>query len=154
MRNTPQENAALVRRFLTDVVVGGDTDAIEAFLTDDPVDHNLVLGERRGREPMTSLGWRVLAAADVGVEIDDVVAAGELVAVRGTVTGTHTESLVELAPTGRSFEIDYVWFCRIQNGRIAEIWSLPDGLGLMQQLGALPDPTVNRLRTERNQHPE
>lgn len=154
MRNTSQENAALVRKFLTDVVAGGDIDAVEAFLTDDPVDHNLVFGERRVRDPMTSLGWRVLAATDVGVEIEDVVAAGEMVAVRGTVTGTHTKSLVDLAPTGRSFEIDYVWFCRIQDGQIAEIWSLPDGLGLLQQLGALPESTVTRLRTERNQDPE
>lgn len=154
MRNTPQENAALVRRFLTDVVVGGDTDAIDAFLTDDPVDHNLVFGDRRGRGAMTTLGWRVLAAADVGVDIDDVVATDERVAVRATVSGTHTESLMDLAPTGTSFEIDYVWFCRIDDGRIAEIWSLPDGLGLMQQLGALAEPSENRLHTEQNQRPE
>ncbi|MFB6235620.1 MAG: ester cyclase [Halopenitus sp.] len=154
MRTTPQENAALVRRFLTDVVVGGDTDAIDTFLTDDPVDHNLVFGERRRQDAMMTLGWRVLAAADVGVEIDDVVATGEQVAVRATVIGTHTKSLMDLAPTGASFEIDYVWFFRIHDGSIAEIWSLPDGLGLMQQLGALPEPSVNRLRTEQNQHLE
>lgn len=154
MRDTPQENAALVRRFLTDVVVGGDTDAVDSFLTDDAVDHNLVFGERRKPDATTTLGWRVLAAADVDVDIDDVVATGERVAVRATVTGTHTESLMDLAPTGASFEIGYVWFCRIHDGRIAEIWSLPDGLGLMQQLGALPEPPVNRLRAEQNQHPE
>ena len=153
MRNTPQENAALVRRFLTDVVIGGDTDAIDAFLTDDPVDHNLVFGERRERDAMTRLGWRVLAA-DVDVDVDEVVATGERVAVRATVAGTHTESLMDLAPTGASFEIDYVWFWRIHDGCIAEIWSLPDGLGLMQQLGTLPEPSVNRPRTEQNQHPE
>jgi len=154
MRNTPQENAALVRRFLTDVVGGGDTAAIDAFLTDDPVDYNLVFGETAGQDAMTTLGWRVLAAADVGVDIDDIVATGERVAVRATVTGTHTESLVDLAPTGASFEIDHVWFCRIHDGYIAEIWSLPDGLGLLQQLGALPEPSVNRRRAERNQYPE
>lgn len=85
MATTPQENASLVRRFLTDVV------------------------------------------------------ADERVAVRATVTGTHRESLVDLAPNGASFEIGYVWFGRIENGQIAEMWSLPDGLGLLQQLDAIPE---------------
>lgn len=85
MGTTPQENASLVRRFLTDVV------------------------------------------------------ADERVAVRATVTGTHRESLVDLAPNGASFEITYVWFGRIEDGRIAEMWSLPDGLGLLQQLDAIPE---------------
>lgn len=139
MALTRQENAALVRRFLTDVVVGGDTDAVGAFLTADVVDHNLVFDDGQGREASTALGWRVLAAADVDLDIGDVVATDDSVAVRATVTGTHRGSLMDLAPTGESFEIAYVWFCRIDDGRIAEIWSLPDGLGLLEQLGAVPE---------------
>lgn len=100
MAPTPQENAALLRRFLTDVV------------------------------------------------IEDTVATDDQVAVRATVTGTHRESLMDLAPTGRLFEIAYVWFCRIEDGRIAEIHSLPDGLGLMRQLGAVPEPPANRPLTD------
>lgn len=152
MAVTPQENAALVRRFLTNVVAGGDTDAVSVFLADDVVSHNLVFGDGEGREGMTALGWRVLAAADVDVDIADVIATEEQVAVRGSVTGIHRESLMDLAPTGASFEIAYVWFCRIEDGEIAEIHSLPDGLGLMQQLDAIPELLSNRSLTDPTEH--
>lgn len=138
MGSRSQENASLVRRFLIDVVAGGDTDAIEAFITEDLGDHHLVFGDTSEREPVTMAGWRALTAADIDVTVEDVVATEDKVAVRATVTGTHRESLVDLASTGASFEIAYVWFCWIEDGQIAEIWSLPDGLGLVQQLDAIP----------------
>lgn len=147
MAATPRENAALVRRFLTDVVAGGDTNAAPGFLARDVGDHKHVFGSASGDETMTALGWRVLAAADVDVVVEDTVATDDRVAVRAMVTGTHRESLMDLAPTGRSFEIAYAWFCRIDDGRIAEVWSLPDGLGLMQQLGAIPELPSNRSLT-------
>lgn len=152
MAGTPQENAALVRRFLTNVVAGGDTDAVSIFLADDVVDHNLVFEDAQGRGGVPALGWQVLAAADVDVEIAEIVAAEQQVAVRGIVTGIHRESLMDLAPTGASFEIDYVWFCHIDDGQIAAIHSLPDGLGLMHQLGAIPDLRAHRPLTEPTDH--
>jgi predicted ester cyclase len=51
---------------------------------------------------------------------------------------------MDLAPTGRSFEIACAWFCRIENDRIAEIWSLPDGLGPLTQLDAVPEEFPTR----------
>lgn len=148
MGTTPQENAALVRRFLIDIVAGGDIDAVDAFVSEDVVDHNLVFEDGSEGQAVTTLGWKILAAADVDIDIEDVVATGERVAVRATVTGTHRESLMDLAPTGETFEIAYVWFCRIDEGEIIEIWSLPDGLGLMQQLGAIPG--VSRSPSEQS----
>lgn len=85
----------------------------------------------------------MLAAADVDVTVEDVVATDDRVAMRATVAGTHRESLMDLAPTGRSFEIAYAWFYRIDDGRIAVIHSLPDGLGLLRQVGALPKQSTN-----------
>jgi predicted ester cyclase len=151
MAATAQENAALVRRFLTNVVGGGDTESVSIFLADDVVNHHHVFGNGRGQEAVLGLGWRVLAAADIDVEIAEVVANEERVAVRGTVSGSHCESLMDLAPTGASFEIAHVWFCGLDNGRITEIHSFPDGLGLMQQLGAIPERTRKRTPTQPNE---
>lgn len=137
MGSTPRENAALVEEYLTGVIAAGDTDALDVFLTDSAVDHH-VIGDRLGSETANPWCWRVLAAADIDITIENVVAAEEMVAIQGTVTGTHRESLVDLAPSGRSFEIAVAWFCRIEDGRIAEMWSLPDALGLIRQLDANP----------------
>jgi hypothetical protein len=60
---------------------------------------------------------------------------------------------MDLAPTGKSFTITYAWFCRIADGRIAEVWSLPNGLGLLQQLDALPEPPSDRSVNKSNVTP-
>ena len=139
MASTQQENAALVRRFLTDVVARGDTDAVADLLAAGAEDHHLVFDGAQSKGTMAGLGWHALAGADVDVHVEDVIASDDRVAVRGRVTGTHRESLVDLAPTGRSFEIACAWFFHVEDDRIAEIWSLPDGLRLLRQLDAVPD---------------
>jgi predicted ester cyclase len=156
MTLTSREAEALVRRFLTDVVDGGDTDGVGVFVTDDVAEHHPTFRTYPGDESdgATALGWTVLAGADVDVDIRSVVATNEEVAVRATVSGTHRESLLDLAPTGTSFEIAYAVFCRIEDGRIDEIWSLPDGLSLLGQLGANPEPPLNRSTTDPTEHSE
>lgn len=42
MQPPSEENAALVRGLLTDVIAGRDTDAASVFLAEDIDDHNLV----------------------------------------------------------------------------------------------------------------
>ncbi len=144
MASTARENAALVRRFLTDVLACGDTAAVTELLAADAGDHHLVFEGTRRREEVTWAGWCALAGADIDLSVADVMASDDRVAVRGRVTGTHRESLMDLAPTGRSFEIACAWFFRIENDRIAEIWSLPDGLGLLRQLDAVPEAFPTR----------
>lgn len=139
-----RENAALARRFLTDVIGCGDTNAVAEFLTADAGDHHLVFGDAQHQGTVTELGWQALAGADADVHVVDVIASEDRVALRGRVTGTHQASLMDLAPTGRSFEIPCAWFCRIENDRIAEVWSLPDGLGLLKQLDAVPEEFPTR----------
>lgn len=149
MVSASRKNAALVRRYLTDVVAGGDTDALGIFLTDDAMDYQPVLAEGMDAKTMPPTYWCILAAADIDIAIDAVVASDDQVAVRGTVTGIHRESLLDLVPTGRSFEIACVWFCRIKDDQIRGIWSLPDGLGLRQQL----DVTRNESPDRSSLHP-
>lgn len=131
MSSTRRENAALVREFITDVLAGGDLDALDVFLSDAAVDHYPPLAESPV-PAMQATVYRVLGAADVDIAIEEVVAESEMVAVRGTVSGSHRASIVDTTATGRTFEISYAWFCRIEEGQIAEIWSVPDGPALQR----------------------
>lgn len=144
-----RENAALVRRFLTGVVAGDDLAVVDGFLTDDVIERHPSFEATEANSPATSLCWRVLAATDADVTIEEVVATADRIVARGTVSGNHRDSLLDLAPTGRSFEIVHAWFCRVDDDQISAIWSLPDGLRLLQQIGALPNlPTNRSLRIE------
>lgn len=152
MTSAPTETAALVRQILTAVVAGGDTDAVEMFLTEDVDGQNLVFGDRQRQEAITALGRRVLVGADVTFEVEDIVATDDRIAVRTTVIGTHCESVPDVAPAKESFELACAWFCWIDDGQITELWSLPDGLGLMEQLGAIPEIPSNRSHIQSTGH--
>ncbi len=141
MASTREENAALVREFLTSVVASGDTDALGIFLRQDAVDRRPVTDPGVRTDPGRAGYWRALATADIRITIDDVVTADETVAVRGRLTRCHRASMHDGDPIRHPFEIAVAWFCRIENGRIAETWSLPDGQWLMAQLDAPPGGT-------------
>lgn len=141
MASTQEENAALVREFLTSVVASGDTDALGIFLSEDASDRRPVGDPGVGTDPVGAGYWRALATTDIRITVDDVVTADETVAVRGRLTRCHSASVHDSDPIRHPFEIGVAWFCRIENGHIAETWSLPDGQWLMAQLDVPPGGT-------------
>lgn len=134
MDSTRRENIALVREFLTMVVAEGDTNALRIFLSGDEVDHRPAFEAVVDSELVGASYWSTLAAADLDITIDDIVATHQKVAVRGSVIGIPTGSLLAGEPTERSSEISTVWFCRVENGQIQETWSLPSESWLLSQL--------------------
>ena len=73
------------------------------------------------------------------LEVQDIVAEGDRVVVRVLCKGTHVGELMGIPPTGRSFEVQQFHEYRIQDGQIAEHWACRDDLGMMRQLGVIPD---------------
>jgi predicted ester cyclase len=73
--------------------------------------------------------------------IEDQFADGDRVVTRIVVRGTHQGDLMGLAPTGKDVAFNAIYIHRIDEGRIAEQWVVSDGLGMMQQLGAIPAPS-------------
>jgi predicted ester cyclase len=154
MASTPEENAALIREFLTSVIAGGDTDALGIFLSEESADRHPGIDHMVDSESIGATYWNTLAAADLELSIDDIVATDEQAAVRGTVTGVHRESVLGEVPTESSFDIAIVWFCRIQNGRILDTWSLPSGSWLIRQLDAPLEAhePISSHQTEQQNH--
>lgn len=65
---------------------------------------------------------------------------GDKVVGTNTFRGTHTGQLMNIAPTGRKAEMATIDICRIEGGKIAEIWHVEDMFALMIQLGVVPPP--------------
>ena len=57
-----------------------------------------------------------------------------------SVTRGQHRSLQGVAPTGKRIEVRGVQIGRFENGKIVERWGSTDGAGIMQQLGAAPQP--------------
>lgn len=80
----------------------------------------------------------VNAFPDSHITIDDMIAEGDSVVTKKTMTGTHTGEFNGIAPTGARVEIQYVDILRLRDGQITEHWLSMNQLSFMQQLGVIP----------------
>jgi len=88
------------------------------------------------------------AFPDLRVTVEDVIAEGDKVVSRHTVTGTHRGGeYMGLAPTGRSIRYDEIFILRFEGGRIAQTWGVVDVHAQRKQLGAVapqPEQEISR----------
>ncbi len=68
------------------------------------------------------------------LEAEEMIVEGDLVAVRGTVRGTHKGVFAGIPPTGRQLKLELMLFYRISDGRISKFWLQTDSKALMDQL--------------------
>jgi steroid delta-isomerase-like uncharacterized protein len=132
---TTEANIELVRT-AREAFNAGDLDACLELVTPNLIQHLAELPEpRRGREVWRE-GAELLKHAfpDFRVEIEDIVAADDRVALRLTIRGTHSGEFLGIPATGR--QVSYVSheFYRVENGLIAEEWICSDTAGLFRQL--------------------
>jgi predicted ester cyclase len=79
------------------------------------------------------------AFPDIRLTIEDMLAEGETVVARWSCRGTHKGELNGIAPTGKQFNITGISIARFTNGKMFEGYINWDALGLMQQLGVVPE---------------
>jgi predicted ester cyclase len=77
---------------------------------------------------------------DVTSTIEDLIAEGDKVVARWRSRATHQGEYMDILPTGKEVEVTGISFYRIEGGKIAESWNSEDQLGLMRQIGAIPEP--------------
>ena len=77
---------------------------------------------------------------DLRLNIEGLFAEGETVVARWSCRGVHKGELNGIAPTGKQFAITGVTIVRFSNGKIVEGFVNWDALGLMRQIGVVPEP--------------
>jgi steroid delta-isomerase-like uncharacterized protein len=112
----------------------------EAYATNVVV-HGLSVEDMNGLEGLKKhMDELYTAFPDIHFTIDDMIAEGDKVAMRGTTTGTHKGAFMGIPPTNKRITWWGVEVDRIVGGKVAEIWALVDAMGLMQQLSVIPMP--------------
>jgi steroid delta-isomerase-like uncharacterized protein len=138
---TPEENAALVVRYWSDVWTAGGDAAVPELLAPDEVHHWGIGGDTTGVAPFTERLRLFLAAfPDIAFTVDQIVSQDDLVASRWTATGTHRAEWQGIAPTEREVTWSGINIFRFACGKIAESWGEADHISLRQQLGASDVP--------------
>ena len=140
--NQAPSNKATLTRF-QEAASSGDWELISKTI-DEVVDPHALI---RTPLPIKAAGAELLkevfarlhrAFPDLHITVEDLIAEGDKVVVRNTVTGTHQGEYMGLPPTGKSITYNEIFICRFASGRIAETWGVVDVLSQMRQLGAIP----------------
>jgi predicted ester cyclase len=136
-----EDNKALVRRFVDEVQSAGDIGLIDEICSPEFVNHSAPPGipaDCEGIKIATAIFRR--AFPDSYFTVEDMMAEGDKVATRKTFHGTHEGELMGIPPSGRSVSMGLIDIVRVSEGRVVEHWSMGDSLGMMQQLGVIPQP--------------
>jgi steroid delta-isomerase-like uncharacterized protein len=75
---------------------------------------------------------------DLHLTVEDVIAEGDKVVARNTVTGTHRGEFMGVAPTGKSVTYNEIFIFRFSDGRVVETWGVVDVYAQMKQIGVIP----------------
>ncbi len=78
------------------------------------------------------------AFPDLHVTVEDLIAEGDKIVGRVTLTGTHQGELMGIPATGKKVSYSEILIVRISNGKAVEEWEVSDTMSMMQQLGVIP----------------
>jgi predicted ester cyclase len=82
----------------------------------------------------------VEAFPDLRLTVEDIFSGGNMVAARVAFRGTHRGEFQGIPPTGKEVAFSSIEIDRMVDGKVQEHWFEMDLFGLMQQLGAIPEP--------------
>jgi steroid delta-isomerase-like uncharacterized protein len=131
-------NKHIIQNFIQVVWQAQDLAALKDFWTEDCINHAMPAPNNCGLSVLHTYHERFLvdftAFSNLQIEILQQVAEGDRVVTHLTARGEHTEPFLELPPAGKWVEMPAIRIDRMQDGKIAEHWSVSDLAGLMQQL--------------------
>jgi steroid delta-isomerase-like uncharacterized protein len=140
-----ETNKALVRRWFKEVWNEGRETTIDELFAEGGVAYGLGDGEAQVRGPAQLKTFvRNLRATlpDLQISIQDIMAEEDKVMVRVLLEGTHSGSGLGVPPSGRKVRVAGIVVIRISKGQFVEGWNSWDQLGLLRQIGALPEPAA------------
>jgi predicted ester cyclase len=112
-----EQNKAVVRRFMSEVLTGRNIGLADELLAPNYV--NRAMG-------MDLAGFKAMGAGlgkgfpDIRFQIENLVAEGDAVVARFTMEGTHTGSLMGEPPSGKKMSARGLTYYGLANGQIVE----------------------------------
>ena len=132
-------NKALVRRYVEEVLNQRNLAVVDELFASRFVDHDSSMPEAKGPAGIKQLAAMVHASfPDLHFKIEDMIAEGDKVVYRYSVSGTHQKDFMGIAATGKQISFTGIHIYRVDDSKLQEEWENWDTLGLMRQLGVIP----------------
>jgi steroid delta-isomerase-like uncharacterized protein len=131
-----EDNAAIVRRFVDEVITGGAIERAGEFAWEDVVEQVPLPGQGPGLEGLKDI-LRAMRTGfpDLVFAIQEQISEGDKVASRFEWTGTHQGAFLGIPATGKPVRVWGVVIDRLVDGKIKETRIIMDTMGMMRQLG-------------------
>ena len=136
-----EENKVLMRHFYEEVFNQKNLAAIDDFVAPTFVNHSasqlgLTAGDLEHVKQFVSMV--VQTFPDLHYTVEDLLAEGDKIVARLTISGTQQGAFIGIPPTGKHATIADIEIFRMTGGKAVETWVQADFLGLLQQLGVVP----------------
>jgi steroid delta-isomerase-like uncharacterized protein len=133
------KNKQIIKNFVRVVWNGRDLTALKDFWTEDCLNHAMPGTDNRGLNALRIYHDSFFddffsAFPDIQIEIVQQVEEGDRIATYITSQGIHSGAFYGIPPTGKHISTSVIRIDRIQDGKIAEHWSVSDAASLMQQI--------------------
>jgi predicted ester cyclase len=142
MSMSVEENKAVARRVVEELFNHeGNLDAADELFTSEYVGYVAGFEDLHGAEAVKYFAaTERQAIPDLKNTIEEQAAEGEKVVTRYRAQGTHSgETEAFGPPSGNKIDITGMVIDRVVGGKIVESWIVYDALGMMQQLGSIPE---------------
>jgi steroid delta-isomerase-like uncharacterized protein len=137
---TVEENKAVVRRLFAGFDTGSVAVVDEVCAPDYRLHFPLspVPLDRESAKPFFQMFLD--AFSGLSHSIEDMIGEGDKVVIRMQVSGMHSGEIAGIPPSGRPMSVQSISIFSLENGKVREQRVEFDGLGMMQQIGAIPGP--------------
>ena len=134
------DNAMIVRRFVDEVITQGKVESAAQYVWEDVVEQAPLPGQGPGLAGLKDVLQGMRAGfPDIVFSIQEQITEGDKVVSRFEWTGTHDGDFLGVPATGRAVRVWGIVIDRLEAGRIKDTRIIMDTLGLMIQLGAIPN---------------
>jgi steroid delta-isomerase-like uncharacterized protein len=146
---TNEQNKINARRIVDEGWNKHNSKVLDELFSNDAILHNpqdpTVAKGPQGAK--TSVDTYLTAFPDLKITIEKEICDGDYVVQHLRAIGTNTGQLNGMPATGKKANTTGAMTTKFdQSGKIVEVWSFFDNLGLMQQLGVVPTPELATKR--------
>ncbi len=118
----------------------GDLAVVDEIYAPSYVRHVIGMPDIVGREAEKQFASAVRAGfPDIHFTIEDCNVDGNKLFVRWKANGTHQGEYMGIPATGKPVTVAGMAIHRIEEGQFQESWDIVDNLGMLQQLGLVPE---------------
>lgn len=121
-------NKAIVRQFFEEVFNKRNISLVDELVSPNFVNHNASIQVRGVEGVKRAVMAQLSAFSDIHTAIEDIIAEGDKVVVRGRDHFTPQ-------PDGKSVELTWIEILRLEDGKLAEAWVEADMRPLNQVIG-------------------